>query len=96
MSKITVVARIQAKEDKIEFVKAELLKLIEPTKKDEGFIQYDLHQDNDNPAVFVFYENWISEELLEKHLATKHLGAYIKATEACVVSFTVNKMTVIS
>ena len=96
MAKITVVARIEAEEDKVEFVKSELLKLIEPTKQDEGFIQYDLHQDNENPAVFIFYENWASEKLLEKHLGTEHLGAYVKATEGCIVSFTINKMTVIS
>lgn len=96
MSKVTVVARIEAKEDKIEFVKAELLKLIEPTKKDKGYIQYDLHQDNENPAVFVFYENWETEELLDIHLATKHLADYLKATEGSVVNFTVNKMTKIS
>ncbi|MEM9449380.1 MAG: antibiotic biosynthesis monooxygenase, partial [Cyanobacteria bacterium P01_E01_bin.6] len=23
-----------------------------------GCIQYDLHEDNENPAHFVFYENW--------------------------------------
>lgn len=96
MSKVTVVARIEAKDNKVEFIKSELLKLIEPTKKDKGYIQYDLHQDNDNPAVFVFYENWESEELLDKHLATKHLSDYIKVTEGSVVSFTVNKMTKIS
>lgn len=96
MSVVTVVARIEAKKDKVEFVKEELLKLIEPTKKDEGFIQYDLHQDNEDPAVFVFYENWESEELLDKHLATKHLSDYVKATEDSVASFTINKMTKIS
>ncbi|WP_416383486.1 putative quinol monooxygenase [Psychrobacter sp. 28M-43] len=26
-------------------------------------INYDLHQDNKNPAHFIFYENWASREL---------------------------------
>ena len=96
MSIVTVVARIEAKKDKIEFVKEELLKLIKPTKQDDGYIQYDLHQDNENPAIFVFYENWENEEFLDKHLGTKHLTDYIKATDGSVISFTVNKMTKIS
>lgn len=55
--KLTIVARIEANPDKIELVKAELLKLIEPTLQEAGCIRYDLHQDNENPAVFIFYEN---------------------------------------
>ena len=54
---LTIVARIEAKSDKIELVKSELLKLIDLTLKESGCIQYDLHQDNNNPAIFLFYEN---------------------------------------
>ena len=46
MSKtLTIVASIEAKPDKIDLVKAELQKLIAPTLKEAGCIQYDLHQD---------------------------------------------------
>ena len=58
MAKLTVVANITAKADKVELVKAELLKLIDLTRAEEGCINYDLHQDNTNPAHFLFYENW--------------------------------------
>ncbi len=47
MSKLTIVAHITAKADKIEQVKAELEKLIAPTCEEEGCLQYDLHQDRD-------------------------------------------------
>ena len=50
--KLTIVARIEANPDQIEFVKAQLMKLIEPTLNEAGCIQYDLHQDNDNPRCF--------------------------------------------
>ncbi|WP_198590427.1 antibiotic biosynthesis monooxygenase, partial [Shewanella sp. 10N.286.52.B9] len=50
MTKLTIVANIKANEDKIELVKAELLKLIDVTRAEDGCINYDLHQDNDNPA----------------------------------------------
>ena len=94
MSKtLTIVARIEANPDKVEFVKAELLKLLEPTVKEAGCIQYDLHQDNENPAVFVFYENWESRELWQEHMNNTHLAEYMKATEGTVASFTLNEMT---
>ncbi len=91
--KLTIVARIEANSDKIEWVKAELLKLIEPTLKEAGCIQYDLHQDNENPAMFMFYENWESRELWQEHMNNAHLAEYMKATAGAVASFTLNEMT---
>ncbi|MEM9088719.1 MAG: putative quinol monooxygenase [Cyanobacteria bacterium P01_F01_bin.53] len=90
--KLTIVARIEANVDKVEFVKAELLKLIPITLAEAGCIQYDLHQDNENPAVFVFYENWESRELWQTHMGNTHLAEYMKATEGAVASFTLNEM----
>ncbi|OEF23408.1 putative quinol monooxygenase [Vibrio rumoiensis] len=93
MSKLTIVANIKAKADQIELVKTELLKLIDITRAEEGCIHYDLHQDNQNPAHFVFYENWQSEALLQVHLANQHLTDFRQATEGCIEEFTLNKMT---
>lgn len=93
---LTIIGKIEANEDKIEFVKAELLKLIPTTLKETGCLQYDLHQDNDNPAVFLFYENWESRELWQQHMNNTHLKAYIQATEGAVASFTLNEMTQIT
>lgn len=93
MSKLTIVANIIVKEDKIEFVKAELLKLIDVTRAEQGCINYDLHQDNENPAHFVFYENWESRELWQTHMKNKHLTQYMEATDGAVESFILNEMT---
>ena len=94
MSKqLTIVARIEANPEKIDLVKSELLKLIEPTLQEAGCLQYDLHQDNDDPAVFLFYENWESRELWQAHMNNTHLAEYARATEGAVVAFTLNEMT---
>jgi len=93
MSKLTIVANIVAKEGNIELVKAELLKLIDITRAEEGCINYDLHQDNENPAHFMFYENWQSRELWQIHMGNTHLAQYMAATEGAVDSFILNEMT---
>ncbi|PIE60979.1 MAG: antibiotic biosynthesis monooxygenase [Desulfobacterales bacterium] len=93
MAKLTIIANITAKADKIETVKAELLKLIAPTREEEGCITYDLHQDNENPAHFLFYENWESRDLLQAHLDSDHLKHFVAVTEGALDEFTVNEMT---
>lgn len=90
---LTIVAKIEAKPDQIELVKSELLKLIAPTVQESGCIQYELHQDNENPAVFLFYENWESRDLWQAHMNNAHLAEYMAATDGAVASFTLNEMT---
>jgi quinol monooxygenase YgiN len=92
MSKVTVVAKVVARQDSVAAVKNELLRLIEPTRKESGCIGYDLHQDNDDPAMFIFYETWESAACLEKHMNTDHFMNYIKAVDGMIENKEVYKM----
>ncbi len=92
-TQLTIFAHIEAKPESIELVKSELVKLIEITRQEEGCLQYDLHQDNDNPAVFKFYENWESHELWQTHMSNTHLAAYMEATDGAVAEFVLHKMS---
>ncbi|SIS69594.1 putative quinol monooxygenase [Neptunomonas antarctica] len=96
MSTLTIVANIIANQDKIDLVKGALLKLIDVTRAEQGCINYDLHQDNENPAHFMFYENWETRDLWQKHMGNQHLQDYMAATEGAVTSFTLNEMTKIA
>ena len=93
MPKLTIVAHIHARPDKIDLIKSELEKLIPITRGESGCIQYDLHQDNENPAYFMFFENWESRELWQDHMNAPHLAAYAQATDGAVAEFTLNEMT---
>ena len=73
---LTVVAELKAKPGKEEDLRRALLALIEPTRKEDGFLQYDLHVNTNDPGRFVFYENWVSREHLDRHLASPHLEAF--------------------
>ena len=80
---------------KRNLVKSELLKLIPITRAEKGCINYDLHQDNENPNLFLFHENWESRELWQVHMNNAHLTEYMKATDGAVEDFTLNEMTAI-
>ena len=96
MSTLTIVAHIRANADKVDFVKAELEKLIAITRAEEGCINYDLHQDNEDPAHFLFHENWESRALWLTHMGNQHLQDYMTATEGSVAEFTLSEMTKIA
>ena len=74
--KLTVVARIRAKPGKESDVKQALLALVEWTRTEPGCINYDLHQSQNDPAQFLFYENWESKEDLEVHAQSPHIQVF--------------------
>jgi quinol monooxygenase YgiN len=73
---LTVVAEMQAKPGKEEDLRRAVLALIEPTRREDGCVQYDLHVHSSNPTRFVFYENWTSREHLDRHAASTHLQKF--------------------
>ena len=74
---LTVVAQIKAKPGKETQVRQELLSLVAPSRKDAGCLNYDLHQALDNPALFLFHENWTSKAHLDAHLQKPDLQAVL-------------------
>jgi len=89
---LTIIAKIEAKKESLALVKEEVLKLIAPTVKEDGCIQYDLHQSNENPNVFMFFENWESQDLWEAHMQSSHLKAFVEVTDGLLVDLTVYQM----
>lgn len=74
---LTVFAIFKAKPGQEAALKNELLALLPPTRQEAGCINYDLHVDTENPARFIFHENWASKAHLDAHLATPHLKALV-------------------
>lgn len=73
---LTAISR--AKPQHVDQFKALLLTLVVESRKEEACIQYDLHQSTDNPALFIFHEEWVSKEALELHNQTAHIAKFIK------------------
>lgn len=93
---LTVTATIIARPDKRELVKQALLDLIPPTLEEEGCLNYDLHQDNENPDRFFFYENWATRALWLNHNASAHIAAHRQRTEGAVMEVIIQEMTVLT
>ncbi len=79
---ITLIAKVKAKPGLEETLKNELVSLLEPTGKEVGCITYNLHQNSEDKSVFMFYENWTSQQALDEHLQTPHLKAFLARAES--------------
>lgn len=89
---LVIVAKIEAKPDQLERAKSALRSLIPPTLAEAGCLQYDLHQDHENPAVFLFFERWQSRELWQDHMNSAHIQEFLSSTEDALAEVTVHEM----
>lgn len=78
---LTVVAHLRALNGQIAETKAFLTGLIAPTRTEAGCVEYWLHQDNDDPAEFTFYENWINRAEWDKHMEQPHLAKFAEVRD---------------
>jgi quinol monooxygenase YgiN len=95
MPNLTVVAKLVARQEDVEDVKDWLTKMVVPTRCESGCIEYILHQDNTNPAVFIFYENWANFDCLGKHRETAHYKECFGAISNMILEKEVHLMKII-
>jgi len=78
MSEVSAVAISWAKPG-YEAQLAEALEgLLEPTHKEAGMLQYEMHRDVREPRCFVFIERWEDEKTFDAHCNSSHVTAYLE------------------
>lgn len=75
--KVTVLAIMKAAKGREDEAFREMEALIFPTRSEAGCINYDLHRSLDDPATFMFHENWRSKQDLDEHLAKPYLVRFL-------------------
>ena len=69
----TIIGTVVAKPETREELQQILAAQVAPTRAEEGCLNYDFHADAEDPCVFVFYENWNTQQDLDEHLRKPHL-----------------------
>lgn len=90
---LTILAKITAQEGKEDLVLESLKTLLGPTRDEAGCLFYDLHTDNDNPGIFVFYEAWETRDHWQAHNGSAHIAAHRERTAGAVASVVLNELT---
>ena len=73
---IKIVVKVTVKPGKAEDFKNIAAELVAETRKEEGCISYQLFQDNQNPDLLFFIEEWTNGEALNAPVSYTHLDVY--------------------
>ncbi|MFT5067966.1 MAG: quinol monooxygenase YgiN [Reinekea sp.] len=95
MTRLTIVAVIMVDPTKVDAIKPLFKLLIAETLSEAGCVQYDLHQDNQDPSRFLFFETWATRELWQDHMSAPHVKAFQSATDGILTSVELFEMTLL-
>lgn len=56
------------------------------SREEAGNISYRIYQDTELENEFVFVEEWASNDALQDHFATSHVGEFMQAIQATLVA----------
>lgn len=93
---LTIVAKLTAIAGQEEFIAKQLQNLVEPTRSEQGCLQYDLHQSNVDPTIFLFFELWETRELWQDHMNSAHIKANGVATKGKIDNVELHEMSQIA
>jgi quinol monooxygenase YgiN len=86
MNHVTIIGTVTAKPETRVEVQKLLSAQVGPTRQETGCINYDFHVDATDPCVFVFYENWRSQQDLDAHMDMPHLTALFSQVDRLLAS----------
>lgn len=90
MTELKIIAVIAVKAVYRKEMEEILHTVVDGTRKEEGNISYDLHQDCQNPLKYTILEVWKSQAAIDLHNESAHFKAFVKAIEGKVDSLAVD------
>ena len=83
---VTMIVLLRAREGQETLLEAELHALINPTRKEPGCLNYDLHRSADGPNAFLLHEIWATREAHTAHTTTPHFLRWNARKDALLAS----------
>ena len=94
---IRVIAKVTARPETVEEVKALLQDLVAPTRAEKGCVSYEVCQSNTVPAEFVCIEAWGGASDVEAHMRAPHVqAAFAKAQSLLAAAPQINDYSAVA
>ena len=80
-TKVTIVARFNAKAGKEQEVENILVSPVEPTRAEEGCVFYYLHRVKEEKGHFLFYECFQDEKAFNMHVESPYIKGFLDRSD---------------
>jgi quinol monooxygenase YgiN len=83
---ITLIVILRAREGQETLLEAELRALVNPTRKEDGCLRYDLHRSLDAPGALLLHEVWATRDAHTEHTHSPHFLRWNARKDALLAS----------
>jgi quinol monooxygenase YgiN len=83
---VTLIVILRAREGQETLLEAVLRALVNPSRKEEGCLTYELYRSADTPGAFLLREVWASREAHTEHTHTPHFLRWNARKDALITS----------
>jgi len=83
---VTLIVILRAREGQETLLEAELRALVNPSRREEGCLTYNLHRAIDTPGALLLHEVWASREAHTEHAHTPHFLRWNARKDALLAS----------
>ncbi|MDL2215285.1 antibiotic biosynthesis monooxygenase [Dysgonomonas sp. OttesenSCG-928-M03] len=81
MTELRIIATIVVKAEYKKEVLLAIHNVVDETRKEEGNISYELHENVNNHLEYTIFEVWKSQEAIDLHNASTHFDEFKKAID---------------
>lgn len=78
---LNLIAHFRAKSGSEQALADALMACAALTRAEPGNVNYDLHRDRKDPAVYVLYEGWTGQDALDAHFQSPHFKTLVAALD---------------
>ena len=83
---IVVVGRVTSDGEKRDALIEVAQTVARASRAEAGCVSYRFYEDTELPNEFVFVEEWADQAALDRHFATDHISAFMRAIPATITS----------
>jgi quinol monooxygenase YgiN len=76
---IVVTARVQVPAEQHDRFVEVATEMCRNSRGEEGCIGYRIYADLEQPERYVFVEEWVDDETLQRHFSQEHTGTFLRA-----------------
>jgi quinol monooxygenase YgiN len=87
MKNLTVVATFQARPGKEADLRAALISMLKPTRKEKGCLHYEVHEAPESRGRFLFFETWQDQAAFDSHMKSQHVLALLPRVDELCTQF---------
>jgi len=73
-----IICEVRCETPDRERVKALMLQFVEPARREEGCLYYDIYQSHSDPNTFFILDGWATQDAIDRHAASPHVASVMQ------------------